>query len=301
VDKTTTSEQLWQWMLRKIGQHCGDAQIEQYIQELLEKKAIDNFALSDLFDSLNGKSKYIVLLLDEFENVTENPNFGPDFFYGLRSLATHHNFSLVTSSCRELIELCHSEAIRSSPFFNIFANINLRLFSEEEARQLISESLAETKISFTEQEIDTIFQIAGYHPFFLQAACHFLFDAYIQNLNPARRIEFMLREFGEEATPHLRAYWYKSDDREKILLTVLALLEDRGKVGGRGFSLKQLQDFYTRSPQTLANLEKRSLLVSQANAYSLFNSSFGQWICREITDTRQEQDNYQDSVDRKPV
>ena len=293
VDKTTTSQQLWQWMLRKIGQHCRDAQIEQYIQKLVEK-TIDNFALSDLFDSLNGKAKYIVLLLDEFENVTENPNFGSDFFYGLRSLATHHNFALVTSSCRELIELCHSQAIRSSPFFNIFANINLRLFSKKEARQLISESLTETEISFTEQEINTIFQIAGYHPFFLQAACHFLFEAYMKNLSPKQRVEFLLKEFGEEATPHLRAYWYKSDEHEKILLTVLALLEDLEKVGRRGFSLKQLQDFYTRSPQTMAHLEKRSLLVSQANAYSLFNSLFGQWIRSEITDTRQEQENYQD-------
>ncbi len=294
LDKTTTSQQLWQWMLQKIGQHCRDAQIEKYIQELVEKKPIDNFALTDLFDSLNGKGKYIVLLLDEFENVTDNQNFGPDFFYGLRSLATHHNFSLVTSSCRELIELCHSEAIRSSPFFNIFANINLRLFSEEEARQLISGALAETEIGFTEQEIYTIFQIAGYHPFFLQAACHFLFEAYMKNLSPKQRVEFMLREFDEEATPHLRAYWYRSDEHEKILLTVLALLEDWGKVGGRAFSLKQLQHFYTRSPQTLAHLKKRSLLVSQANAYSLFNSSFGQWIRNEITDTRHEQDNYQD-------
>jgi hypothetical protein len=28
-----------------------------------------------------------VFLLDEFDQVTANPNFGPDFYFGLRSLA----------------------------------------------------------------------------------------------------------------------------------------------------------------------------------------------------------------------
>jgi hypothetical protein len=126
----------------------------------------DNFALADLFDTVDQKNLHVVFLLDEFENVTSNANFGPDFFYGLRSLAIQHNLSLVTSSRRELIELCHSEAIRSSPFFNIFANINVRLFSEDEARQLISVALAPTGVHFTDAEIETCSASQGSIPSF---------------------------------------------------------------------------------------------------------------------------------------
>ena len=62
------------------------------------------------------RASTVVFLLDEFERVTENVNFGPDFYYGLRSLMIHHKVALVTSSRLELIELCHSEAVKSSPF-----------------------------------------------------------------------------------------------------------------------------------------------------------------------------------------
>jgi len=294
VDKDTTPTRLWQRLLRQIARYCQDSDIKQVIEEVRQIDPIDNFALADLFDSVDEKGQHIVLLLDEFENVTENQNFGADFFYGMRSLAIHHNLSLITSSRSELIELCHSDAIRSSPFFNIFANINVRLFSEAEVRNLISQSLTGTSISFNDSEIDTIFNIAGHHPYFLQAACHFLFEAYIKNLNPGERLNFLVTEFREEAAPHLADYWHNSDDHEKIVLTALAALERRGKAGGRTFSLRQLQELYTRSDQTLSHLDKRSLLMSQANAFTLFNSSFGDWIVGEITNTVSDQQSYED-------
>jgi len=194
-----------------------------------------------------------------------------------------------------LIELCHSEAIRSSPFFNIFANINVRLFTEPEARFLISQLLTGTSISFTDTEIDIIFRIAGYHPYFLQAACSFLFEAYSKNLEPDERLRFLSQKYREEATPHFDDYWHNSYEQEKIVLTALALLkQQQRKVGGRTFSLGQLQELYVRSDQTLGHLEKRGLLISETDKYSLFNVSFGEWICSEITDTLHDQQSYED-------
>lgn len=76
---------------------------------------------------------HIVLLIDEFENVGDNDNFGPDFYYGLRSLAIHHDLALITSTRVDLVEIAHSDEVRSSPFFNIFATINLQPLSPEPA------------------------------------------------------------------------------------------------------------------------------------------------------------------------
>jgi hypothetical protein len=194
-----------------------------------------------------------------------------------------------------LIELCHSDAIRSSPFFNIFANITVRLFTETEARHLIAQSLDGTGVSFTDPEIDILLRIAGYHPYFLQAACYFLFEAYTKNVSPNERIQFLNKEFREEATPHLDDYWRTSLDQEKIVLTALALLkQQQRKIGGRTFSLEHLQELYSRSDQTLEHLEKRGLMRSEGDTYSLFNSSFGEWICSEITDTLHDQQSYED-------
>ena len=293
VDKDTTPARLWQRMLRQMAHYCQDAQVKQLIEEIRQQEPIDNFGLADLFDRIDEKGQYVVFLLDEFENVTVNPNFGPDFFYGLRSLAIHHNLSLITSS-RELIELCHSDAIRSSPFFNIFANINVGVFATTEARQLITQSLEGTGVSFGEAEIGNVFGLAGYHPFFLQAACHFLFEAYAKNLAPEERIRFLNKEFREEAAPHLEDYWHNSSNQEKIVLTVLALLERQGRATGRTFRMEQLQEYYARSDQTLSNLEKRGLVTSDADEYAPFGSVLGDWVVGEITNVPIDAQSYED-------
>ena len=294
IDKEATPQRLWQRMLRQMARYCQDAEVKQTIEEIRKEESIDILALADLFDSIDEKKQYVVFLLDEFENVTTNQNFGPDFFYGLRSLAIHHNLALVTSSRQELIELCHSDAVRSSPFFNIFANINVGLFNADETRLLIARLLQGTGILFTEDEVNEIYRMAGYHPYFLQAACYFLFEAYAKDLPLAERHQNLQKEFREEANPHLADYWHNSHDHEKIVLTVLALLERQGKANGRSFSIGQLQEYYARSDQTLSHLEKRSLISAQPEGYALFNSLWGDWIMTEITDVPRDAQSYDD-------
>ena len=102
-----------------------------------------------------------MFLLDEFERVTENVNLRPSVCYGLRSLMIRHKVALVTSSRLELIELCHSEAVKSSPFFNIFANINLRLFSEADWQLMVSRSLNGTGVRLSEPEVEKALDLAG--------------------------------------------------------------------------------------------------------------------------------------------
>ena len=282
VDKTATPTRLWQRLLRQIARNCQAEPVKQILEEVRQEEVIDNFALEDVFDSVDAQNQYVVLLLDEFENVTENPNFGPDFFYGLRSLAIHHHLSLITSSRRELIELCHSDAIRSSPFFNIFANINVGLFGEADARQFIARSLEGSGVSFSDADVSALFRLAGYHPYFLQAACYFLFEASARNLPPDERASFLASEFREEAIPHMADYWHNSDDHQRLALLLLALLGRQSKADRAVFGMSQLQDYYARSDQMLSRLEKRGLVVSHPDGYALLNSAMGEWIVNEI-------------------
>ena len=288
VDASMTPDRLVRRLTRQLALQASDEDLKRAAEELRQAETIDNFALADLFDVVDLKGLRVVMLLDEFEKVTTNPNFGPDFFYGLRSLAIQHNLTLVTSSRSELIELTHSEAIKSSPFFNIFANINVRLYLEPEARRLISTYLEGSGIEFSAAETELLFRMAGFHPFFLQAACHFLFEAYEKGLEPAERTQFLAKEFREEAAPHLDDYWFNSRDSEKIVLAALALLEQRSstidtQLPKTAFSAEQLKELYSRSEQTLANLEKRGLLAYQDGGYRLFNTSFSRWILSELS------------------
>ena len=294
MNQEVTPVRLWQRLLRQMGRVCQDSTVHQAIDEIRQQDIIDNFALADLFDIIDEKNQFVVFLLDEFEKVTVNPNFGTDFFYGLRSLAIQHHLALVTSSRRELIELCHSDAIRSSPFFNIFANINLGLFTEAEARDLVDTSLAGTGVEFSESIIQMIFRVAGFHPYFLQVGCHHAFESYRRPMSEIERAQLVAGKLYQEAAPHLANYWHTSDEHEKIVLTVLSLLERRGRAGDQRFELSNLREYYARSEQTLSRLDKRGLIVEQEDGFKLFNAAFGDWVTEEITDVAHDPQGYDD-------
>jgi Cdc6-like AAA superfamily ATPase len=294
MNQDVTPVRLWQRLLRQMGRVCQDPIVHQAIDEIRQQDTIDNFALADLFDIIDEKNQHVVFLLDEFEKVTENPNFGTDFFYGLRSLAIQHHLALVTSSRRELIELCHSEAIRSSPFFNIFANISLGLFTEEEARELIATSLAGTDVTFSEDIVQMIFRVAGFHPYFLQVACYHAFESYRRPMSTLERAQIIAGKLYQEAAPHVANYWHTSDEHEKIVLTVLSLLERRGRTGDQRFELANLREYYARSDQTMSRLEKRGLIMEQEDGFKLFNAALGDWITEEITDVANDPQGYEE-------
>ena len=294
VNQKTTPTRFWSRILRRVTRKIKDDELKAEFKQAYEQSEIDNYTLDDLFYVTDEHNLYFVLLLDEFENVTTNANFDTDFFYGLRALAIHHNLALITASKQELITLCHSDAVRASPFFNIFANINLPAFDKEEATTLIQQSTAGTNVRFTPSELALLFDVAGYHPYFVQAAAHFLFTAHTKGLPAQRREQFLLHEFKEEAAPNLAHYWHHSDDGEKTVLTTLALLAQQGQAGKQRFSLGKLKQLYHRSDLTLSRLKKRALVTIGEQGYTLFSSVFGDWITAELTDVMADTQSYQE-------
>ncbi len=282
LGRETRPARFWERLLRKIQRRVKNDDLKDILDEVRATGEIDNYTLADFFDIIDEQGLHVVILFDEFENVTNNPNFGPDFFGGLRSLAIHHNLALVTSSRRELIELSHSEEVRSSPFFNIFANINLRGFSRDEAQQLITRYLAGTGVTFEEGEVENLFTLAGYHPCFLQMAASFLFQAYAEKLDYRGRESAVRREFWEKAGPFFRDYWKHSSLNEQIMLVALALASQKQPADSRGLTLRELEKLYGHSQLTLSELEKRGLVMEEEGCYRLFSTMFGQWIRQEI-------------------
>ena len=293
VDETMGPEQLWRRLLLMMRRHCPDQEVVALLKALLQCERLDTFDLDELFQQMDDKGQHVVLLLDEFERVTENANFGPDFYYGLRSLTIHHKFALVTSSRLELIELCHSEAVKSSPFFNIFANINLRLFSLADCQLMISGSLQDAGTQFTEPEMELILDLAGLHPYFLQAACWMLYESHAMGLDGAARNNFLMERFRAEAVPHIVDYWDNSGDYEKIVLTAAALLE-HGASHGQGFSLEELRAVFSRGEPCLEHLVKRGLVMFLGPRYRLFSSVFGPWVLNQISAELGEEQSYQE-------
>jgi hypothetical protein len=279
-----TPQRFWQRVLRKMESSICKSELVGEIQALREREVFDLFDLEDLFEAISRKGITTVLLMDEFEYVTRNPNFGSDFFGGLRALAIHRDLPLITSTRRELVDLCHSEEIKGSPFFNIFVNLVLRPFNRGQLLEMLHGYTAEVDVEITPREEELMVQLSGGYPHFAQMAGYYLLEAKWKELSREEIIQDVKAHFDAQADPHFHYFWSHSTESEKItLLSVLTL--SRQKSSPKTLpTIENLAKVHSRAHLDVPELVKRGLLIKDAenDCYRIFSSSFKRWIQREI-------------------
>jgi len=226
-----------------------------------------------MFSELEHIGLKFNLLLDEFEFTAQNQRFGVPFYDHLRSLtsmARNISFVIATrTSLRRLEEMSYSHsALHSSPLFNIFTTIALQPFEEDEVHDLIYRYFQQANPDHTLAEklaaqMPFLYDITGYHPFFVQLLCYHLYsklDCAEWPLGKARAEA--IRAFKRDAVPHFEYYWSTSSDTERRWLYNLA-------------SHQPIAD----GPQIRSLVDRCLVIVdpSPENEYRLFSSAFADW------------------------
>ncbi|WP_420630170.1 protein kinase domain-containing protein [Candidatus Leptofilum sp.] len=211
---------------------------------------------------LNRRGIRIVIILDEFERLSANPKLNVNFFNALRSAAGRFQLIYLTASTKPLIQLTYvqnQQEILSSPFFNIFAQLHLGLFSREEAFQLINTPAQEAGNPFTAEMASNIYQLAGGHPFVLQIVSFFAFS------NDDEQLE---ERIWQELLAHYEYYW-----RNLSLLEQSTLL--------RLSQLIASEEQNTTIASTLRDLTKKCLIVELAGRHEYFSKSWQLYVSRQ--------------------
>ncbi|MGH9822595.1 MAG: protein kinase domain-containing protein [Blastocatellia bacterium] len=189
----------------------------QFFKDLLAllAKETDDDSIADTepsFDSLRAvlerfraAAKKLIVLFDEFEAITANHSFDLEFYSFLRSIANNYDVAYVTSSARDLQELCRTQLIADSPFFNIFTNVYLRAFTRSEANDLIAVPSREAGLPL-EGYSRRIVEVAGHFPYFVQIGCSAYFDHLCENHGKLDREE-VEAAFMDEAKGQFRFMW----------------------------------------------------------------------------------------------
>jgi len=229
-------------------------------KNLLERVTYDSFL--KLVQDLDKRNKKVVLVFDRFDVVTNNEKFGPEFFSYLRSLANSYNVAYITSSRKDLQESSRNGEIKDSPFFNIFTYIPLGLFDKKSALELISKLSKREGIPL-EKHAKFIFELAGFHPFFLQIACSKLSE-YLDLHKSIDEEGFQTVEenFLDEAKSHFGDMWKDLKGEEQECLRTVARSEE----------LDQKLKFLARK------LERRGFLTNDNEDYKIFSKSFRDFI-----------------------
>ena len=289
ITSTSTPTRLYQYMLKRIASKVQQESAKNQVREISQLDSIDTYDLAEALDTMEDEGLHIVLLIDEFENVGDNLNFGPDFYYGLRSLAIHHDLALITATRVDLVEIAHSEAIRSSPFFNIFATINMPSLSSVDIKEMLDIYLADTGISFNDSEVDYAITLAGRLPFFVQMALHFLYQAHQEGVDESGRIAYLEERVNNAAAPHIENYWQNSSDNEKTVLALLTLQDDQNNQL-QYKKPSELEQWFVHSGQALSGLTNRGLVIKNQDQYALASIALRRWINGELTAPSKEVD-----------
>jgi eukaryotic-like serine/threonine-protein kinase len=219
-------------------------------------------AMRALLERFRRRSRKLVVLLDEFDAITTNRAFDLEFYSFLRSIANNYDVAYVTSSARDLQELCHTQLIADSPFFNIFTNVFLRAFTRKETTDLITRPSAEAGLPLAGYA-RRIMEVAGYFPYFLQIACAAYFDYLDENDGKLNRQEIEA-VFLDEARGQFRFIWDHMSDSHRRCIREFAEHEQVGK----------------EQAQAYEDLKRAGYFIEEERGSRLFSTLFETIISR---------------------
>jgi len=175
--------------------------------DLIENETVSYDNLRDYIHSLAKQGYRFVIMIDEFEKLSGNPEFKTSFFSHLRALGERPEFRLgyVIASRHALKDLCRSHKIEESSFWNIFGTQKiLGLLTEKEASDLwIKPMLATLSNKITEQylikNLHNVTDLSGYHPMFIQIIASQFWNAWSGGFNISKiELKVNLRQFMED-------------------------------------------------------------------------------------------------------
>ena len=156
-------------------------------------------------DSVRCHHKKLILIINEFElltDVSRHQDFNVDFYNTLRLLAEQGHCAIVTTSYASLKQLCQHVLGVSSPFYNIFSEINLENFTDAEVDGFLNIDHRGVVLDSAEQQFIKARVNSHKHPLVLQIAC----DAVFKNRHRGTSDKVVLKEI------HERSKYYFSHD-----------------------------------------------------------------------------------------
>jgi len=254
---------LYRVLLEEIGDALADkGQTPDQLGMLDESRPMTYRGFERALRGLVREGWKPILVLDEFDLMAHNPHLDPDFFSGLRALAAKYSIAYVTASKRPLLDLTYADASTlSSPFFNIFASVRQGLFSEDVARNLLTGLASRGELTFAPSTIDSLLDLAGPHPLFLQIAGFHAFElgqAADSTLSDADLPELRTR-FCASVEEHFHYYWRNLTLEEQHTLFTLAVSRNS-------------------QPDVIRHLEQECLILRRAEGYDYLSSAFREFV-----------------------
>lgn len=111
----------------------------------------------------------------------------------------------------------------------MFHVVFLDRLSIEASREAILKPIndADCPIKLSQKSVDTIVELSGGYPYFIQFICREVYDVFLQNLNDGKRPSVPVKEITQKLdTDFFAGRWARATDRQRELLDVIADLSN---------------------------------------------------------------------------
>jgi hypothetical protein len=262
------------------------------IDSLLVQDEIDRSDLGTILGHIEQDKKNLLLLLDDFSCALTSHESNSDtqiltFLSDLRALAINCSHIICVTTHRSIVELSPVIAQNSpSPWYNQYSMYPIDPFSEGEIEEHFFQAGSRLKMPIVSEALkDTVLAITHGHPALLQHAGNLLHEFLSANADPLSPKNFAERFFVR--TEHLfQNIWRCSTQNERVLLMLIALNNQEGRLNDRKFNLRNLDSILRQYSTELIHL-KKSIVVETSDSwgnpqYKFASAMMEWWILQEI-------------------
>ncbi|MCP4363283.1 MAG: AAA family ATPase [Chloroflexi bacterium] len=176
----------------------------------------DQIAFTNAIEQIGRDGYQPIVCLDEMEKLMERDCFDRDFFEGWRHLASLSKLAFITASAARLEDIVKHDG-ETSPFTNIFTQVDLAGLDADAARRLLTEPFRRAgRPSPPAAHVENALTLAGRHPLFLQLAGSLLWAKGGQNQG------WLRDEFAQAARKPLQTLWRALSPAEQAAAARLA-------------------------------------------------------------------------------
>jgi hypothetical protein len=293
LDLTPFSAQgFWQAILEQLAD-MGDDALQAEIQQLIDSGETTKDGLRQVLRYLGKQDKFLLLLVDDYDAALRlqtgyDAQAMESFVSDCRNLASHarerDHLSMIVTSLRRLNELGPRLQPGSSPWYNHYLFEQLKPFSEAEILTLLS------GLPMTLGLRDGIREMTGGHPALLQNAGHLLYRELRAGHVPD---PIAFAKAFRSATSHIfETTWELASDIEKILMTLVALFNLKGRLQAKQYDLGDIEMVFSQKERELSNLVDQGVLVQKTRSgefrYAFASSMMEWWVVEEMENSTEE-------------
>lgn len=303
LDSQAFSQQLdqtgfWQVALQPLAAAFPDGDIAARLA-LSRANQFGTFTLEQLLKGLEAASVRCILLLDEFDALLHHARLNQAEFYGsLRALASLFDSLALVITTRRGISVLNTEtqAINphTSPYFNIFVEMQLGPLPHEDARALLQQAGDQ----FNREDRRFILEVSGRHPYLTQLAADSLWEVIEDGQRGEARYQSAMNDIFALSNPHFADVWGAWTNAERIAITAIALNHIPDLVEEHSFDATALLETIRDYGAEAQRLQRAGVIGQDNGQWRITQQALLWWLADEIKRAIREEENFENWLQR---